>query len=73
MYETEKLAFPLCHKWQVAGVTCHPPLVTCHLFYFLASAISAARNVFCMSMAMVIGPTPPGTGVIAPATSAADS
>jgi hypothetical protein len=31
--------------------------------------ISAARSVFFISMAMVIGPTPPGTGVINPATS----
>ena len=37
----------------------------------LANAISAARNVFFISMAMVMGPTPPGTGVMAPATSAA--
>ena len=28
---------------------------------------SAARTVFCMSIAMVIGPTPPGLGVIRPA------
>ena len=31
------------------------------------SRASAARQVFSMSMAMVMGPTPPGTGVIAPA------
>jgi hypothetical protein len=31
------------------------------------AAISAARTVFCRSMAMVIGPTPPGLGVIFPA------
>src|ERR1051325_10097122 len=30
---------------------------------------SAAVTVFFISMAIVIGPTPPGTGVIAPATS----
>ena len=29
--------------------------------------ISAARTVLTRSMAIVIGPTPPGTGVIAPA------
>ena len=33
-----------------------------------AVADSAARTTFCMSMATVIGPTPPGTGVIALAT-----
>ena len=32
--------------------------------------IFAAFTVFAISMAMVSGPTPPGTGVIAPATSA---
>ncbi|MCU1478873.1 MAG: hypothetical protein JWQ64_3566, partial [Subtercola sp.] len=31
---------------------------------------SAARSVLLSSMAMVIGPTPPGTGVMRPATSA---
>jgi hypothetical protein len=31
------------------------------------NAISAARTVFCISMAMVMGPTPPGLGVILPA------
>src|ERR1041385_3646680 len=31
-------------------------------------ACSAARTVFCISIAMVIGPTPPGLGVILPAT-----
>jgi hypothetical protein len=30
----------------------------------LESAASAASNVFCISVATVIGPTPPGTGVI---------
>ena len=35
--------------------------------------ISAAFNVFFISIAMVIGPTPPGTGVMAPATSFAVS
>ncbi len=32
------------------------------------AAISAARTVLLSSIAMVIGPTPPGFGVIAPAT-----
>ena len=35
--------------------------------------ISAALIVFVISIATVIGPTPPGTGVIAPATRATDS
>lgn len=34
---------------------------------------SALRRVFTMSIATVIGPTPPGTGVIQLATLAADS
>src|SRR5690606_36687408 len=33
----------------------------------------AARSVFCSNIVIVIGPTPPGTGVIASATSAASS
>ena len=33
----------------------------------------ATRTVFAISMAMVIRPTPPGTGVIAPATAAASA
>src|ERR1700722_16419768 len=33
----------------------------------------AARTVFAIRMAMVIRPTPPGTGVIAPATAAASA
>ena len=33
-----------------------------------AAARSAASTVFDSSIAIVIGPTPPGTGVIAPAT-----
>lgn len=36
---------------------------------FYRSANSAAWSVFLNSMAMVMGPTPPGTGVMAPATS----
>ena len=36
-----------------------------------ARRIRAASTVLCMSMAMVRGPTPPGTGVMAPATLAA--
>jgi outer membrane protein OmpA-like peptidoglycan-associated protein len=35
--------------------------------------IASARTVFAIKMAMVIRPTPPGTGVIAPATSAASA
>ena len=34
---------------------------------------SAAATVFTSSIATVMGPTPPGTGVIAPATSATSS
>src|SRR2546423_1148065 len=37
------------------------------------AAISAARTVFSISIAIVIGPTPPGTGVIFEATSRTDS
>src|SRR5438045_5359404 len=37
------------------------------------TVISAARTVFDMSIAIVIGPTPPGTGVIFDATSRTDS
>src|SRR5258706_1138201 len=45
-----------------------------HVYLTLSpKAISAALSVFSSSMAIVIGPTPPGTGVIAPATSFADS
>ncbi len=33
----------------------------------------AARKVFAISMAIVIGPTPPGTGVIAPARESASA
>ena len=33
----------------------------------------AASSVFCSSIAMVMGPTPPGTGVMAAATAAAAS
>ena len=33
----------------------------------------AARTVLCSRQAIVIGPTPPGTGVIAPATSAQEA
>ena len=36
-----------------------------------ARALRAASSVLCSSIAIVIGPTPPGTGVIAPATSRA--
>ncbi|MNG20438.1 hypothetical protein D3C84_1046920 [compost metagenome] len=32
-------------------------------------AFLAAFSVFCISIVIVIGPTPPGTGVIAPAVS----
>ena len=38
-----------------------------------STAIQAALTVFCSSMAIVIGPTPPGTCVIQPATARADS
>src|SRR5439155_6107251 len=50
---------------------CRPRALTRRHFWrqvHLAVAISAARMVFRMSMAMVIGPTPPGLGVILPAT-----
>jgi fumarate reductase subunit C len=33
-------------------------------YYFLLARLSAARIVFVRSIAIVIGPTPPGTGVI---------
>src|SRR5690606_32227213 len=35
--------------------------------------LQAATSVLAISMAMVIGPTPPGTGVMAPATAAHSS
>src|ERR1051326_2267464 len=35
--------------------------------HFSVTAISAARTVFCISIAIVIGPTPPGLGVMLPA------
>ncbi len=37
-------------------------------FYLFECARSAAVTVFAISMATVMGPTPPGTGVMAPAT-----
>jgi hypothetical protein len=37
------------------------------------SCIPAARKVFAINMAIVIGPTPPGTGVMNPATSFASA
>jgi len=37
--------------------------------YRLPRRSSAARSVLAISMTTVIGPTPPGTGVIQPATS----
>jgi len=37
----------------------------------ISAALLAASSVFAISMAMVMRPTPPGAGVIAPATSAA--
>jgi hypothetical protein len=40
---------------------------------FLAAAYWAARYVLLKSLAIVIGPTPPGTGVNQPATSFASS
>ena len=54
---------------------------TCRTFRFqlepvdapAAKANFAARSVFDINIAMVIGPTPPGTGVIAAATSSASS
>ena len=36
----------------------------CPLFFYLSSKYFAAITTFCKSMAIVIGPTPPGTGVI---------
>ncbi len=38
--------------------------------YSIPYCIFAAVTVFCSRHAIVIGPTPPGTGVMAPATSA---
>ena len=38
----------------------------------LSPAAAAAFTVFAISIAIVSGPTPPGTGVSAPATSATD-
>lgn len=38
-------------------------------YFFFRAMLTAAWYVFFMSMATVIGPTPPGTGVICPATS----
>lgn len=50
---------------------------SCRTFRFQLKPIPAdnfaARNVFDMSMTIVIGPTPPGTGVTAAATSAASA
>src|SRR4029078_3005873 len=43
------------------------------LLHRRCEASSAARTVFAISIAMVIGPTPPGTGVIFDATSRTES
>jgi hypothetical protein len=49
------------------SIACQGILRSAIIDHGLAS--SAAWTVFCISMAMVIGPTPPGTGVIQLATS----
>ena len=41
--------------------------------YTLAVCSRAARRVFFMSMVMVMGPTPPGTGVMAEATGSTEA
>ena len=51
----------VAYAWQALNVT--TLLVTGKPF-----CAQAARSVFSSTHAMVIGPTPPGTGVIAPAT-----
>src|SRR3546814_18625921 len=43
------------------------------LFGSMPSRKQAAVKVFCSRQAMVIGPTPPGTGVITPAVSPAEA
>ncbi len=66
---------PLKQGEQTSGIK------TCRTFRFqlepvdapAAKANFAARSVFDINMTMVIGPTPPGTGVIAAATSSASS
>ncbi len=66
---------PLKSGEQTSGIK------TCRTFRFqlepvdapAAKANFAARSVFDINMTMVIGPTPPGTGVIAAATSSASS
>jgi hypothetical protein len=42
-------------------------------YYSKLWILFAEMSVFCRSIAMVIGPTPPGTGVIAEATFTASS
>lgn len=42
-------------------------------FNNFSAAVKEERTVFCINMATVIGPTPPGTGVIADATNLASS
>ena len=45
-----------------------------HVFFNnFSAAVKAERTVFCINMATVMGPTPPGTGVIAEATNLASS
>src|SRR3989338_4488320 len=78
---------PLFLRLLCAPVPMYAPTLFCAIqLYFLRynfillqhnaqslAARSAARTVFATSMVMVIGPTPPGTGVIQPATSFAES
>ena len=46
-----------------------PPTTSCAATASRPAAFCAARRVFWISIAIVIGPTPPGTGVILPAIS----
>lgn len=64
-------------KWvECRASIIHSTYLTTKLYATVSTAplaMIAARSVFCISMAIVIGPTPPGTGVMAPATSLASS
>lgn len=81
MFLLEISPFPLRGKARmgdISALTKTAPSIQrgCFLFIktsYMGSWISAARRVLRMSMAIVIGPTPPGEGETAPATSATSS
>ena len=60
---------PRARHWSATGRIQQLGLDQCHARYPFTASVAACKT-FCIRITLVIGPTPPGTGVSIPATAA---